>query len=105
MQYLSSNNKEICQVTKYSTRRWDLGVNGMRVLDQISSVTQLQTLSLQITLLELLGSLQLVLAFPLWYGPKHQVKEVRKRRILRALVSNYQESGARSKRSTIKTFW
>ena len=55
MQYLSSNNKESSRVTKYSTRRWDLGVNGMRVLDQISSVSQLQTLSLQITLLELLG--------------------------------------------------
>ena len=92
MQYLSSNNKESCRVTKYSTRRWDLGVNGMRVLDQISSVSQLQTLSLQITLLELLGWLQLVLAFPLWCWQKHQVKEVRKWRILRALVSNYQES-------------
>ena len=67
MQYLSSNNKESSRVTKYSTRRWDLGVNGMRVLDQISSVTKLDSLSLQLTPLELLGLLQLVLVTSLWY--------------------------------------
>ena len=67
MLYLSSNNKESCWVTKYSTRRWDLGVNELRVLDQISSVTKLDSLSLQLTPLELLGLLQLVLATPLWY--------------------------------------
>ena len=67
MLYLSTNNKESCWVTKCSTRRWDLGVNELRVLDQISSVTKLDSLSLQLTPLELLGLLQLVLATPLWY--------------------------------------
>ena len=42
-------------------------MNKMGLLDQISSVTQLFTLSLQVTLLELLGLLQSVLAIPLWY--------------------------------------